>query len=253
MTQPLFANWATLQALNVPSLQHEEHKWAILCDHSQRTTTFPSAPPLTTPWCRQGTTPSCPQIIFTDPQNQITCKGEARPQHDTIHQQSGFFEKRAFQNVCESSPIEAVLARLQHPWAAFVLCPHCDKHQCIHLNVLEQNTQISATNCSASYLCECPKYFSPICPTLLHNAAINDARIKGTTLGISVYGHCLSCVLLGTIILRQKSDFLPCISATRHYVDLCFQISVKLVFFEPPIVGKNVKMGTFAPWKIEHD
>lgn len=179
MTQPLFANWATLPALNVPSLQHEEHKWAILCNHSQSTLIFPSTPPLTTPWCRQGTTPACPHIIFTDPLNQITCKGEARPQHDTIHQQSDFFEKRAFQNVCESSPIEAVLARLQHPWAAFVLCPHWDKHQCIHLNVLEQNTEISATNFSAFRLHECPKYFSPICPTLLHNAAINYAHIKG--------------------------------------------------------------------------
>lgn len=180
MTQPLFANWTTPPGFKCTQPEHEEHKWEILCNPSQ-STTFPSAPSLSTPWCRPGSTPVCPQIISTDPLNQITCKGEARPQHDTIHQQSGSIEKRAFQNVCESSPIETVLAGLQHPWAAFVLCPHCDKHQLIHLNILEQNTEISATNCSAFHLCQCPKYFSPMFSTLLHNAAINSAHKRDPT------------------------------------------------------------------------
>jgi len=70
--------------------------------------------------------------------------------------------------------------RVYSMWEAFVFCPYCDKYQCIHLNVLEQNrvTDISATNRSAFYLYKCSKYFSPICPTLLHSAKINYAHTK---------------------------------------------------------------------------
>lgn len=89
--------------------------------------------------------------------------------------------------------------------------------------------------------------FVQLCCTMLQLIMLISKGSNGTTLGTSVYGHCLFCELLGTIFLRQKSDFLPCISETRHDVHLHFQSSVKLVFFELPIVGKNEKMGTFAP------
>lgn len=113
---------------------------------------------------------------------------------------------------------------------AFVFCPHCEKYQCIHLNILEQNLSNKLVSLLFAQMFEI--FFSSVfvllyCTRLqlimLMSKCSNEAALE-----INVYSHWfhLLCVFLVAIFLEQKSDLLPCSSEMRHYIFMYFQSSV---------------------------
>lgn len=113
---------------------------------------------------------------------------------------------------------------------AFVFCPHCEKYQCTHLNVLEQNLSNKLVSLLFAQMFE--MFFSSVfvllyC-TMLQLIMLMSKCRNEAALEINVYSHWfhLLCVFLVAIFLGQKSDLLPCSSEMRHCIFMYFQSSV---------------------------